>query len=59
MRRRHFHVRGPDSEAQIGIEHLNVMRGYITRADHMAAISYAKANRAALLAKWRELNERD
>jgi hypothetical protein len=55
----HFHVRGPDTDAQMNIETLQVMRGSLQR-DHLAqVISWAAKNTALLRAKWSEYNERD
>jgi hypothetical protein len=57
----HFHVRGPDTDVQVEIETLRVMRGRYP-ATHLAqAISWAAEaeNRALLRAKWGEYNERD
>ena len=55
----HFHVRSPDSNAQVEIATLEIMRGSASRADLERAIAWSLANRAYLESKWRELNERD
>jgi hypothetical protein len=55
----HFHIRGPDSDAKIAIETLQLMRGEYGRKDLAQAIAWAADNQALLRAKWKELNERD
>jgi hypothetical protein len=55
----HFHVVGPDSDAQIRMSDLQVMRGKIGRRDPAEAIGYAAEHADHLDAKWREYNERD
>lgn len=55
----HFHVRGARSNAQIRIEDLQVMRGFILKADLVEAIEFAVGNSDLLDTKWRESNERD
>ena len=55
----HFHALGPEAEALIRIETMEVMRGTISRADYAEVTEWAKANVEALLAKWSEYNERD
>ena len=55
----HFHVLGPQSEALIRIETMEVMRGAISRADYVEVTDWAKANVETLLARWSEYNERD
>ena len=50
---------GPDTNVQVAIETLQVMRGRY-RPTHLAqAISWAAENHALLRAKWSEYNERD
>ena len=55
----HFHLLSPDSDAQIEIATMQVMRGTASRADLARAIAWAEANRDLLIEKWIELNERD
>jgi len=55
----HFHIRSPDSNAQVEIETLEMMRGNASRADLEKAIEWSLANREHLRDKWREFNERD
>lgn len=55
----HFHVRGPDSNAQIRIDDLQVMRGDIHPSDYAEALEWVEANKDLVVRKWRELNERD
>lgn len=53
----HFHVRLHDGrEALVEIATLDVLRGSIARRDLAEALTWAEANRAALAAKWKELN---
>lgn len=55
----HFHVVGPDTDIQVSIETLQVMRGHYRAAALAQAIDWAVGNRALLRAKWSEFNERD
>ncbi len=55
----HFHLRGPDSNAQIEIATMQMMRGTASRAELARAIAWAEANRDLLMEKWVEFNERD
>jgi hypothetical protein len=55
----HFHVLGADTDIQVGIETLQVMRGDYKAAAYVEAIEWAAANQPLLRAKWSELNERD
>lgn len=55
----HFHVSGPNSNVQVEIETLRVMRGEYLRSDLAHAIAWAADNQALLRAKWKEFNERD
>ena len=55
----HFHVVGPDSDIQVSIETLQVMRGHYRAAALAQAIDWAAGNQALLRAKWSEFNERD
>lgn len=53
----HFHVRTKDGrEALIVIETLAVLSGSLNRRELTAALEWAAANKAALVAKWQELN---
>ena len=54
-----IHVRGPQSNAQIRIDDLQVMAGAISRDDYVEAVAYAADHSDVLVAKWREFNERD
>ncbi len=55
----HFHVVGSDTDVQVNIKTLQVMRGRF-RPTHLAqAISWAAENPALLRARWSEFNERD
>jgi hypothetical protein len=55
----HFHVVGPNSNAQVRIDDLRVMNGEIARADYAEVVAWAAERREFLLRRWRELNERD
>jgi hypothetical protein len=55
----HFHVVGPDTDIQVSIGTLQVMRGAFRPADLAQAIGWAAENRELLAAKWSEFNERD
>jgi hypothetical protein len=55
----HFHARGPDTDMQVSIETLQVMRGHYTRAALAETIAWAAASQPLLRAKWDEINERD
>jgi hypothetical protein len=55
----HFHVVGPNSNVQVEIETLRVMRGEYRAGDLAQAIAWAADNQALLRARWREFNERD
>lgn len=53
----HFHVRmGDGREALVEISTLDVLRGSVSRRELRPALEWADANRAALSAKWKELN---
>ena len=54
----HFHLRGPNSNALIGLNTLSVLRGRASRGDLAEAFAWAKANVDLLEAEWRRLNER-
>jgi hypothetical protein len=55
----HFHVWGPDTDAQIEIHSLQIMNGKISRRDYAEAVAWAENNQALLETKWSEYNERD
>jgi hypothetical protein len=55
----HFHVVGPDTDIQVAIETLQVIRGRYRPTDLAQAISWAAENQPLLRAKWSEYNERD
>jgi hypothetical protein len=55
----HFHLVGPGWGASIDIRTLEVIRGSAPGADLKEAKEWATANRAYLLEKWDEYNERD
>lgn len=57
----HFHVRSPNSNAQIDLRTLQVMRGRISRKDYAAVIDWASVpgNREALDHAWSRLNDED
>lgn len=53
----HFHVRMNDGrEVLIEIATLEVLRGSVSKRELAEAVAWAEANRAALAAKWKELN---
>lgn len=55
----HFHVYGPDTNCQIEIATLTVIRGTFDRSDLEDARVWAKDNMGLLLHKWSEFNERE
>lgn len=55
----HFHVLGADTDIQVEIDTLQVMRGQFRPAAFAEAIAWASANQSLLRAKWSEFNERD
>jgi hypothetical protein len=52
----HFHIEGPDFRCAVSIEALDVIVGTVPTVVMKDACRWAKENRSALLAKWRELN---
>ncbi len=54
----HFHLRGPNSRAMVGIDTLTVLRGRADRRDLAEVLAWAAANRALLHSEWSRLNER-
>jgi hypothetical protein len=55
----HFHVVGPDTDVQVAIETLQVIRGRFKGTALAQAMAWAAENRTLLLAKWSDFNERD
>jgi hypothetical protein len=55
----HFHVWGPNSDAQVRIDNLQIMNGQIHRADQREIFNWAFDNQGLLQSKWDEYNERD
>lgn len=55
----HFHVEGPDTNVQIDMRTLQVMRGNYRARDLAEALSWAAGNFDVLWAAWRTCNERD
>lgn len=54
----HFHLRGPNSNAQIRLDTLTVLRGKADRRDLAEAVAWARANLSLLQTEWSRLNER-
>jgi hypothetical protein len=54
----HFHVVGPDFQVLVRIADLVVFAGQAHANQIAEAMAWARANRAALMRKWAELNER-
>lgn len=52
----HFHVEGPEFRCSVAIEGLDVIVGSAPAGVLGDAIAWARPNRAALMAMWRELN---
>jgi hypothetical protein len=55
----HFHAHGPDTDMQVSIGTLQVMRGHYTRAALAETIAWAAKSQPLLWTKWDEINERD
>jgi hypothetical protein len=55
----HFHVLGQDTDIQVSIATLQIMRGRCRPAAYAEAIEWAAKNQPLLHAKWAEFNERD
>ena len=57
----HFNLRGPNSNANINIRTLEIMRGSASRTDLAEAREWVnrEGNMQALLDAWSRLNERD
>ena len=54
----HFHLVGPDSNVQVRIDTLQIIRGRCRRRDLAEAVEWATLNREYLLDRWNEINER-
>jgi len=54
----HFHVVGPDFQVLVRLADFAVIAGEARPAGVADALAWAKANRATLERRWRELNER-
>jgi Domain of unknown function (DUF4160) len=52
----HFHIEGPDFRCSVSIETREVIIGDAPPRVLVEARAWAAANRAALAAKWKELN---
>jgi len=56
----HVHIIGPDCEAKISIESMEVIECYgFTRKDMKAFIEYLKPRKAELMEKWNEIHENE
>jgi hypothetical protein len=53
----HFHLRGPNTQCQVHIETLQVIRGRYDRRDYAEAVAWAADNQALLCSVWSDLNE--
>ncbi len=54
----HFHAIGPDFEAFIVIETLEIFRGKLPARVRRDVMAWAQTNRAALAAEWNRVNPR-
>lgn len=54
----HFHLKGPNSNAQVRLGDLTVLRGRAHRRDLAEAVAWACAHMDVLHAEWSRLNER-
>ncbi len=52
----HFHVIGPDFQAQVDTVTLEVMEGTMPRAIQREALNWANANREVIVAEWNLCN---
>lgn len=52
----HFHITSPDSNFMVDLVTFAVIRGQGDAAELAWALTWAKANAADLIAKWREIN---
>jgi hypothetical protein len=57
----HFHIRGPDSNAQVDFVTLQIIKGKASKKDLNEAIAWVTkpGNLEILTAEWRRLNERE
>ena len=57
----HFHIRSPNSNAQIDMRTLQVLRGRCDRKEFAAVVAWASQaeNMVLIEAEWRRLNEQD
>ena len=53
----HFHIEGPNSNAMVSIETLQVIRGRFDRRDLAEAIAWAAENQERLRRVWSDLND--
>jgi hypothetical protein len=53
----HFHIEGAGFRCSVSIGTGDVIVGAAPRPVHMAAVAWARENRALLMKTWRELNE--
>ena len=54
----HFHVVTPDADALVEIETLEILRGKLPRRAETEALTWAKANKATIVAEWNRTNPR-
>jgi hypothetical protein len=54
----HFHAVHPDFEAQIKIDTLTVLRGWLSPAARKSVFEWAGANIAKIKAEWNRINPR-
>lgn len=54
----HFHVRGPDLNALVEIDTLQILRGCVPRSSWPQIVTWAAENKSLLMEKWTEFNER-
>lgn len=53
----HFHVVGPDTEALVSLEKLEILAGRARQDELKAVLAWAEENLEALWQHWRRLNE--
>lgn len=53
----HFHVVGPDTEALVGLQGLEILAGRATYEELREVLAWAAENMDELLASWRRLNQ--
>jgi hypothetical protein len=54
----HFHAVHPDFEAQIEIDTLTILRGWLSPAGRKSVFEWAGANIAKIKAEWNRINPR-